>query len=92
MEARNHPDLEGVLPLLNPRARQVIYDAGRFSRRYGDSYVGSEHLLLAIAQHENGMGWSFLDNAGCAESVRTAIEQFLAYQAERRAKGEDQGA
>ena len=87
-DPRDYPEFRKVpFDRLNPRARRVIQFAATAAARNGDDYIGSEHLLLAIAQPGNGMGWSFLDNAGCADAVRSAIEEFLTAEARKRATG-----
>lgn len=81
------------LPLdkLNPRARHVIDVAGRFAEKNGDSYIGSEHLLLAIAQPNEGVAWSVLENLGFATPVREALEKFLKEAAAQQGREQSTG-
>ena len=41
---------------LSGRLRGLIVQAGRFARELGHSYVGTEHLLLALSQEAGGAG------------------------------------
>ena len=34
----------------------LVVQAGRFAREFGHSYVGTEHLLLAISEEAGGAG------------------------------------
>ena len=52
---------------LSGRLRTVITLAGRMAREFGHSYVGTEHLLLAISEQEGGAG-HVLREAGLEEA------------------------
>ena len=41
---------------LSGRLRGLIVQAGRFARELGHSYVGTEHLLLALSQEAGSAG------------------------------------
>ena len=41
---------------LSGRLRMLVVQAGRFAREFGHSYVGTEHLLLAISEEAGGAG------------------------------------
>ena len=41
---------------LSGRLRTLVVQAGRFAREFGHSYVGTEHLLLAISEEAGGAG------------------------------------
>ena len=51
---------------LSGRLRSLIVQAGRFARELGHSYVGTEHLLLALSQ-ETGSAGRVLRAAGLEE-------------------------
>ena len=51
---------------LSGRLRSLIVQAGRFARELGHSYVGTEHLLLALSQ-EAGSAGRILRAAGLEE-------------------------
>ena len=51
---------------LSGRLRGLIVQAGRFARELGHSYVGTEHLLLALSQ-EAGSAGRVLRAAGLEE-------------------------
>ncbi len=47
---------------LSPRVEKVIKLANRIAREYGQEYVGTEHVLLAIAEEGTGKGVQVLAN------------------------------
>ena len=49
---------------LTPRARRVLDLTRRESRRLGHNYVGTEHLLLAVAAEQDGIGGRVLRERG----------------------------
>ncbi len=48
---RREPD-EGRQPQLTPSAKRALLDSHQISRSLGSSYIGPEHLLLALAANE----------------------------------------
>ncbi|RZT85412.1 ATP-dependent Clp protease ATP-binding subunit ClpC [Pseudonocardia sediminis] len=48
---RHEPD-EGRHPALTPSAKRALLDSHQISRSLGSSYIGPEHLLLALAANE----------------------------------------
>lgn len=65
------------LDLLNPRARRAILAAGRIAEANGDAYIGSEHLLLALAQPKFGLAASVIENLGVGDALRAALEDVI---------------
>ncbi len=64
---------------MTPRLRRIIEEAGMESRREAQSYVGTEHLLLAILDAPECMAVRILDNVGVtAEDVRRDVLAYLA--------------
>jgi ATP-dependent Clp protease ATP-binding subunit ClpA len=63
---------------LTPRARKVIEQAMDEARRLQHSYVGTEHLLLALAGESGGVGPGVLESLGVTlEEVRTRTMQVM---------------
>lgn len=44
----------------------------------GHTYVGTEHLLLALLEDERGIAGQVLNREGVGESIRQAIEAIMA--------------
>ena len=64
---------EGSLPY-TPRVRKMLIQAGEEARKLRHTYVGTEHLLLAMLQDEDGLAWHSLISCGLNyESVRRGI-------------------
>ena len=64
---------EGSLPY-TPRVRKMLIQAGEEARKLRHTYVGTEHLLLAMLQDEDGLAWHSLVSCGLSyESVRRGI-------------------
>jgi ATP-dependent Clp protease ATP-binding subunit ClpA len=62
-----------TLPV-RPPARDFLGDASVESRRLGHDYVGSEHVLLALADHRDGRAAAVLRHLGVtADDVRADI-------------------
>ncbi|MCK6484224.1 MAG: ATP-dependent Clp protease ATP-binding subunit [Phycisphaerae bacterium] len=63
---------------LSPRMEQVIKLAQVVAREYGQDYVGTEHLLLAMVREGNGKGARLLRRRSVDESqVRAAVDRLL---------------
>lgn len=56
-----------------PRVQTIVARAERMAHTYGDDFIGTEHLLLALAEEEHGIAPSVLDDLG----VRTKIKERL---------------
>ncbi len=64
---------EGSLPY-TPRVRKILIQAGEEAKKLKHSYVGTEHLLLAMLRDEDGLAWHSLMAAGLTyESVRRGV-------------------
>ncbi|MET0959774.1 MAG: ATP-dependent Clp protease ATP-binding subunit [Psychrobacillus psychrotolerans] len=68
---------EEVGPIVNytPRAKKVIELSVDESRKLGHSYIGTEHLLLALIREGEGVAARVLNNAGV--SLNKARQQVL---------------
>ena len=50
---------EGSLPY-TPRVRKMLVQAGEEAQKLRHTYVGTEHLLLAMLKDEDGLAWHSL--------------------------------
>lgn len=56
------PEEDSITPRqFTPRARQVVDLSQKLAHTYGQSYVGTEHLLLAILKTPTGISKNFLE-------------------------------
>jgi len=63
---------------LNKRLERVIKTAHEIAREYEQEYVGTEHLLLAIARERDGVACQVLAEAGAtAERARAAVDKLI---------------
>jgi ATP-dependent Clp protease ATP-binding subunit ClpC len=63
---------------LSPRVNEVIKLANAFAREYEQEYVGTEHILLAIAREGTGLGAKILKDAGADESrIRAEVDKLI---------------
>lgn len=61
---------------LSKRAEKILHLARGVAREYGQGYVGTEHLLLAIIKEGTGLGAQILLAHGATEeAVKTRIEE-----------------
>lgn len=58
-----------ALNSLTPRARRVIVRAASEAEAKGQGFVGTEHLLLAMARDSHGVAAQVLDQLGVREEV-----------------------
>jgi ATP-dependent Clp protease ATP-binding subunit ClpC len=62
-----------------PRAKQVLRLSLAEAARFGHTYIGTEHLLLALIQERNGVAGQVLAAAGAdLERVRAEVARLLA--------------
>ena len=63
---------------LTKRADHIVKLAKEVAREYGQGYVGTEHLLLAIIREGTGLGAQILLDQGATEKkVREEIDELL---------------
>ncbi|MBE6568274.1 MAG: ATP-dependent Clp protease ATP-binding subunit [Ruminococcaceae bacterium] len=73
-----------------PRLRHVLEKAPTLAGELGHKYVGSEHLLLALAAEENALSASFLEGHGVSEArLRECITAFSGTDAPTRLSSAD---
>jgi ATP-dependent Clp protease ATP-binding subunit ClpC len=70
------------------RARRVLTTAQEEARNHNHGYIGTEHILLALAREEGGVAAKVLVNLGAGLSkVRSAVE-FIIGRGEKPGTGE----
>ncbi|MDI6449283.1 M56 family metallopeptidase [Anaerobaca lacustris] len=70
-------DASGVLPL-TARAEKVLPVAEQEARRLNHDYVGTEHILLALARQEDAISAKVLANLGAdIDTLRTEVNKFV---------------
>ena len=62
LEGKNEIISEDVT--LSPRAKQILELSGMFANKLKTNYIGTEHILLAIAQEGEGIGIKILNYSG----------------------------
>ena len=72
IEGKNVPSTQEVT--LSPRSKQVLELSGAFANKLKTNYIGTEHILLALAQEGEGLGMRILaalniDSRDIAESI-----------------------
>ncbi|MEG0180998.1 MAG: ATP-dependent Clp protease ATP-binding subunit [Peptostreptococcaceae bacterium] len=72
IEGKNAPGESEVT--LSPRSKQVLELSGAFANKLKTNYIGTEHILLALAQEGEGLGMRILgsldiDSRDIAESI-----------------------
>lgn len=78
---------EGViassLPIvrLTPRARTVLEKAGEEADQLGHSYIGTEHLLLALLHDRRGIAGQVLIELGQEQEIMSRVKAILESEA-----------
>lgn len=68
---------------VSPRVKSVLSSAYQISRELGHSYIGPEHLLIALASEEDGMASEVLHKYGLTpESLRAKTAKVVGKGAE----------
>lgn len=68
---------------VSPRVKSVLTDAYRTAQELGHSYVGPEHLLIALANEEDGLAHDVLEKYGLTpESLRAKTTKVVGKGAE----------
>lgn len=62
---------------MTPRTKHIIESAAHNSRQYAQSYIGTEHLLLAITKDKQCMGAKILNDMGI--SVRELEDDIITF-------------
>lgn len=75
---REHHGETPIVPTPTPRFERTIARATQMAQGMGHTYVGTEHLLLALLDDKDGIAGQVLHRVGQGESIRQAIEAILA--------------
>ena len=68
---------------VSPRVKSVLQNAYQISRELGHSYIGPEHLLIALAVEPDGMAHEVLEKYGLSpESLRAKTTKVVGQGAE----------
>lgn len=68
---------------VSPRVKSVLQSAYQISRELGHSYIGPEHLLIALAAEADGMAHEVLEKYGLSpESLRAKTTKVVGQGAE----------
>jgi ATP-dependent Clp protease ATP-binding subunit ClpC len=66
-----------VAPTPTPRFESTVARATERAQDMGHTYVGTEHLLLALLDDQEGIAGQVLHSLQIGESIRQAIETIL---------------
>ena len=62
---------------LTPRMKHTMRRAGELARGRGHSYVGTEHVILALIEDPNGIAGGVMHRLACAAAVRDEVIRIL---------------
>ncbi len=69
---------EGTLPF-TPRVKKILTIAGGEAKALRHTYVGTEHILLAMLRDEDGLAWHALSSSGLTyENARQGVIDTIA--------------
>ncbi|GAA1217517.1 ATP-dependent Clp protease ATP-binding subunit [Prauserella alba] len=61
-------------PILTPGAKRILMDAHQISRQLRSSYIGPEHILLALVAHQDSAAGRMLGDGGVTpETIRRGL-------------------
>ena len=74
IEIEGKNDITATEVTLSPRSKQILELSGAFANKLKTNYIGTEHILLALAQEGEGLGMRILaslniDSRDIAESI-----------------------
>lgn len=70
---------------LTRRSKQVLKLAEEIARRFGHNYVGTEHLLLALIEEQDGIAGQIIRDTGVDQTLHRRLEEILRSEAYRSA-------
>lgn len=70
-----------LLAELTPRVQAILDAAASEANERGHSYVGTEHVLLALIAVGDGVASSVLDEFGVTEGVRARLNEIMQSEA-----------
>ncbi len=63
---------------MTPKTKKILESSGSLSQKYGQSYIGTEHLLLALLEERDCAAVKILESLGIrAGDIRQDIAEFL---------------
>ncbi len=63
---------------MTPKTKKILESSGALSQKYGQSYIGTEHLLLALLDERDCAAVKILESLGIrAGDIRQDIAEFL---------------
>ncbi len=62
---------------LTPRARRCLIRAGTAAEGLDQLYIGTEHLLLALAEDGEGVAGQILERLGVRSAVKEQLVAFI---------------
>ena len=62
---------------MTPRCKKVIESSALLSQKFGNSFIGTEHLLLALLNETDSVAYLLLNNIGC--NTANVIKELYAY-------------
>ena len=63
---------------MTPKSKKIIENSALISQKYGQSYIGTEHMLLAILEERDCVAVKMLESLGIRTSeIRQDISSFL---------------
>ena len=60
-----------------PRTERVLAAAAEAARARGHDYLGTEHLLLALAAERDGIAAQVLEDFRCRDDVISALDRIM---------------
>ncbi len=73
-----------------PKARHAVSRCPEIAGQLGHTYIGSEHLLLALAEEQDSVAAHFLEKKGChGEKLRQAVSDFAGIGAPTTVSADD---
>jgi len=74
-ELEKMPRTSGAQPTVSRELAEVLQSAGNHAKRLGDSYVSTEHLLLALAEKGGRVAELFAARGLTPERIETALDE-----------------
>ena len=62
---------------MTPRCKKVIESSAMLAQKFGNNFIGTEHLLLALLSESDSVAYLLLNNIGC--DVSAVIKELYAY-------------
>ena len=72
---------------LTPRMRRILIQAGREALNAEQRYIGTEHVLLALALDDAGLAVQALDTLGVRHELEAAMRAAIAHNGPGREAG-----